>query len=273
MNIIILTYESFESSLIIEQILKVQKKFKVICVVRSTSKVYKKNYLEIFKMLLKGVSIHFILFKIIQNILWHINLLLYKDKCVSKPINYLHKKYNFRVFETDDVNNAKSIRFVKRMNPDLIISIYFNQKIGRKILELSKVPALNIHPSYLPGYRGLFPYFWVLRNREKTTGVTIHIMTENFDSGSIIHRKIIPIKINDSAFLLNMQCSLVGTKLLIQTISDIIERNIKKKKQPRIQSNYYSWPSNNDYFRFKRFGKKLFSIREFWTACTDFNLL
>ena len=48
---------------------------------------------------------------------------------------------------------------------------------------------LNIHPSLLPKYKGLKTHERVLRNREKYSGCTVHLVNSKLDSGKIILQK------------------------------------------------------------------------------------
>ena len=55
-----------------------------------------------------------------------------------------------------------------------------------KIFEIPIAGCINIHPSILPNYKGSDPIFWQLRNGESNTGVTLHKVTSEIDSGPIL---------------------------------------------------------------------------------------
>ena len=59
-----------------------------------------------------------------------------------------------------------------------------------------KKPILNIHPSLLPKYKGLNTHKKVIKNKEKYSGSTVHLVTTKLDSGKIILQK----KINVSKY-------------------------------------------------------------------------
>ena len=54
-------------------------------------------------------------------------------------------------------------------------------------------PILNIHPSLLPKYKGLNTHNRVLKNKEKYSGATVHIVSQKLDSGKIILQKKVKI--------------------------------------------------------------------------------
>ena len=61
-----------------------------------------------------------------------------------------------------------------------------------------KKPILNIHPSLLPKYKGLNTHKRVIKNKEKYSGSTVHLVTSKLDSGKIILQKKIKISKNEN---------------------------------------------------------------------------
>jgi len=49
--------------------------------------------------------------------------------------------------------------------------------------------CLNLHSALLPKYRGLMPSFWVLKNNENKTGVSVFFVDKGIDSGPIFSAK------------------------------------------------------------------------------------
>ena len=79
------------------------------------------------------------------------------------------------------------------MNPDLIISAGYYQKIPNFILKIPNIGSFNFHPSLLPAYAGGNPWFWVIAKGEKYTGVSVHSMTSVYDAGDIVLQKRIKV--------------------------------------------------------------------------------
>ena len=57
---------------------------------------------------------------------------------------------------------------------------------------------LNIHPSLLPKFKGLNTHERVIKNKEKYSGCTVHIVNSKLDSGKIILQKKIKIQKYDT---------------------------------------------------------------------------
>ncbi|WP_329563001.1 methionyl-tRNA formyltransferase [Kitasatospora sp. NBC_01266] len=70
--------------------------------------------------------------------------------------------------------------------PDLVVCDGFPWKLSAEVLRVPRLGALNIHPSLLPRHRGPMPIHWAVRHGDPETGVTIHWMDEDFDTGRIL---------------------------------------------------------------------------------------
>ena len=78
---------------------------------------------------------------------------------------------------TDVLSNAK---------PDIVICAGFHRRIPPSVYDLAEKAAVNFHPSLLPAHRGGTPNRWIVFAGEKRTGVTVHHLSSDFDTGSII---------------------------------------------------------------------------------------
>jgi methionyl-tRNA formyltransferase len=76
--------------------------------------------------------------------------------------------------------------WVCEKNPDLIVVFSMSQLLKSKIFDLAKYGAINLHPSYLPAYRGPNPDFWQYVDMEMRPGITVHQIDMGEDTGPII---------------------------------------------------------------------------------------
>ena len=105
---------------------------------------------------------------------------------------------------------------LKEASPDVIIVATFDKKIPPDVIACARYAAINIHPSLLPAYRGACPEFWVIRNGEKETGVTMHYLSEQFDSGDIIFQEKVPIGDDDTVGILLYRLATVSSRLVMR---------------------------------------------------------
>ena len=101
-------------------------------------------------------------------------------------------------YNTDDVlNNLKS-------NADLIILAGFLWKLPSNVVKAFPEAIINIHPALLPKYGGKGMYGMnvhnaVVKNNEKSSGITIHFVNENYDEGAIIFQESFKVLSTDTA--------------------------------------------------------------------------
>ena len=79
-----------------------------------------------------------------------------------------------------------------------IVLAGFLWKIPTFLVEAYPRKIINIHPALLPNYggKGMYGHFVheaVVNNKEKETGITIHMVNENYDEGTILLQKKIPV--------------------------------------------------------------------------------
>ena len=67
------------------------------------------------------------------------------------------------------------------MQPDLILSVYYRNMIGMKVLGMAPLGAFNMHGSLLPRYRGRAPINWAVLHGEPRIGMTLHRMVKQFE--------------------------------------------------------------------------------------------
>lgn len=87
---------------------------------------------------------------------------------------------------------------IKALAPEFILVNSYSMLFQTDLISIPKHGAINIHGALLPQYRGCNPTQWALLNDEKETGVTMHYMDADFDTGDIIAQKRVPILEDDT---------------------------------------------------------------------------
>ena len=135
-----------------------------------------------------------------------VSLVLSNNK--SSPIFQNIKKYNLTAefFNLNDFDDA-IFEKIKKINPDLIVLAGFLKKISSKYIDFFSKKIINIHPSLLPkhggkGMYGMHIHKKVIASNDKETGITIHFVSKEYDSGEIIFQKKVIINQNDDASLI-----------------------------------------------------------------------
>jgi methionyl-tRNA formyltransferase len=103
------------------------------------------------------------------------------------------------VYTPEKAGAPESLERIAAMRPDLILSVYYRNMIGMRILGLAPLGAFNMHGSLLPKYRGRAPINWAVLHGEPRIGMTLHRMVKEPDAGNIVDQDGVDIGPRDTA--------------------------------------------------------------------------
>lgn len=147
----------------------------------------------------------------------------FKDFVLARGLNFI---------EYDSLKDEKFLETIRDLNADIAVVSSFNYKITKALLDCVKDGFINIHPSLLPDYRGKNPYSSVIINDEKQTGVTLHFMDEEFDTGDIIIQEKMPIHSRETMGTLFNRLNFLGFEMVLRTLKKYEVAAIPRRKQP-----------------------------------------
>ena len=119
-------------------------------------------------------------------------ILIISNNVKAKGLNYskiykIKKKiYNYN---KKKISETKTLKDLKSNNITLVCLAGFMKILSKDFIRKFKGKILNIHPSLLPKYRGLKTHERVIKNKEKYSGCTVHLVNSKLDSGKIILQK------------------------------------------------------------------------------------
>ena len=162
---------------------------------------------------------------------------------VSQPDKEKDRKGNILITPTKEVaieNNIpvyqplkikEEYQTILDYKPDIIITCAYGQIIPDIILDYPKYGCINVHGSLLPKLRGGAPIHHAIINGDKETGITIMYMASKMDAGDIISQKSLKIEENDNLDYIYNKMSVLGSKLLIDTLPSIFNKTNSRIKQ------------------------------------------
>ena len=123
----------------------------------------------------------------------------------SKEIPYAVINKN-RYPDESELNN-KILDTLDEWNANFIVLAGYMKKIDPSIVRKFKNRILNIHPALLPSFGGnkmygLKVHESVLNSGVKYSGVTVHIVTDEYDKGPIVLQQVVPVYDDDTAEIL-----------------------------------------------------------------------
>jgi len=138
----------------------------------------------------------------------------------------------------ENVNDLKFIEVLRKLKPDLFISMYFGRLFSPELLDVPKLGCINMHPSLLPKGRGQGPSTWPIVYGDEETGQTIHYLDEGIDSGDIIAQRVMPIEPDDTSATLGAKLEDLGFELFIETWPLIASGKAPRTPQDHSQATY-----------------------------------
>ena len=113
----------------------------------------------------------------------------------------------------------------------------------------------NKHASPLPADKGILPVFWIKLHGAGPQGVTIHEMSEDFDSGKILAMMTVEDRANSSVFATYHHLYERSFYLLRELIQ--AEKPNYQPEAATITPSYHSWPTSENLNEFYALGHKL----------------
>lgn len=142
------------------------------------------------------------------------------------------------------------------LQPDIIIAGTYHRVLSPQLVTSAKY-AFNLHPSLLPRYRGPCPFFWVLLNGERETGVTVHYITDQLDQGDIVLQKRIPIMRDETQGSLREKLAVLSAVAVRELLGNLVKGSLQPVKQDETLASYYPKISDSQkYVDFKAGAEK-----------------
>jgi len=148
-------------------------------------------------------------------------------------------KHKVACLETQDVNDQKSLHWIRKRQPSVIFCFGWSKKIGQNILGIPTIGVIGFHPAMLPINRGRHPIIWALVLGLSETASTFFFMDEGFDSGDILSQSLVPIKRTDDAGILYQRICETAVDQIREFVPRLASGTFSRTKQNESLAN--SW--------------------------------
>ncbi len=92
--------------------------------------------------------------------------------------------------DSRDVQEAKLLELVREQAVDVVVLARYMQILSPAMCHALPGRIINIHHSFLPGFKGAKPYHQAHRRGVKIVGATAHYVTDDLDEGPIIEQEV-----------------------------------------------------------------------------------
>ena len=90
------------------------------------------------------------------------------------------------------------IETIRSLETELIVLAGFMRVLHRTFLDAFPKRIINLHPSLLPSFKGLYAIEQAWEYGVKVTGCTVHYVTGDVDGGPILEQKVVRIEKTDT---------------------------------------------------------------------------
>ena len=160
------------------------------------------------------------------------------QKINSSPIEEYCKKNKISFRNPKSLNNEEEFISFKELSVNLIIVVAYGKIIPKNFLNIAKFGFINVHASLLPKWRGAAPIQRAIMSADKKIGVSIMKIEEKLDSGPVLSSKEFELDKNKTHGEIEKKLSLEGANLLIQSLKNIQNENLKFIDQDHSQATY-----------------------------------
>jgi phosphoribosylglycinamide formyltransferase-1 len=116
---------------------------------------------------------------------------------------------------------------VSKAAPDLVVLAGYMRIVPPEFVRAFPWRIVNLHPALLPAFPGTTSISDAVQHGVKVTGVTVHFVDEELDSGPIIAQEAVRVEEGDTAESLGVRIHAVEHELLPATIRLIAAEKVR----------------------------------------------
>lgn len=186
-----------------------------------------------------------------------------KNVSAYKSFDQLNEYLSQPTQELSFINSFESLEKIRKLQPDLIISIRYGSILKDDVLKIPRFGVLNLHSGLLPNYRGVMATFWAMLNDEKEIGTTLHYIDDSsIDTGRIVSSSRFEVDIDKSYLWHILQLYVSGVELIKSAITCIENKETLETFPQPSSGKYFSFPDENDLVQFDKKGFSLINEEE-----------
>ena len=154
-------------------------------------------------------------------------------KLQESAVKQYAKSQDLKILQPSNLKNEDFLTELKSLKANLQIVVAFRM-LPKAVWQMPEFGTFNLHASLLPNYRGAAPINWAIINGETKTGVSTFFIDEKIDTGEMILQNEINIGPDETAGILHDKLMVIGSELVLDTVSLIKEG--KAKTTPQVET-------------------------------------
>jgi formyltetrahydrofolate deformylase len=128
--------------------------------------------------------------------------------------------------ETKAEQEAALWALIQETRTDLVVLARYMQVLSNDLARKLEGRCINIHHSFLPGFKGARPYHQAHARGVKVIGATAHFVTPDLDEGPIIEQDVEPISHRDTPAALIRKGRDIERRVLARAVRWVLEDRV-----------------------------------------------
>ena len=124
-----------------------------------------------------------------------------------------------RLLLKPSVRDPALLERVRALEPDLLVSWFWTTRLPMTLVREARLGGIGAHPSLLPRHRGPDPTYWALASGDEETGVSVHRIEAEYDTGEVLAQERLRIDPAWNAWLLARALDRPSLRLLRATVA------------------------------------------------------
>lgn len=151
------------------------------------------------------------------------------DRAMTAGIPAYHM--SSRNFPDPEALDRAITDMLRKYQVDLVVLAGYMKQVGPGTLAAFPRRVINIHPALLPRYGGKGMYGTnvheaVVASGDRETGISIHLVDQDYDSGAILAQRRVPVLPGDTAQSLADRMLPLEHELYVDTLGRIISGDV-----------------------------------------------
>jgi len=179
-----------------------------------------------------GTNLENLLTKIRDHELKAIAALVFSDKpgapCLERARKFDVPVVSFppKAFYDKHAFESRVIDTVEQYEVDYILLAGYMRIITPRFIKRFPWRIINIHPSFLPEFKGAHGIKDAFEAKAEKTGVTVHFVTEDVDAGPIILQEQVPIHADDTLEMLEARVHETEYRVYPEAVRLVLEGKV-----------------------------------------------
>jgi len=159
-------------------------------------------------------------------------------KLTACPVKQFALERGLSVFQFERIRRPEGVGQLQALAPDVVVTAAYGQILTQALLDIPRWGTINVHASLLPRHRGAAPINWGILMGEREAGVTIMRTDIGMDTGDMLRSAAVPVGELETAGELTERLSVLGAKLLAETLPDYLAGKIEPVPQDTDKATY-----------------------------------